>query len=49
MNYIYIYIYIYILLQNFSASFFFYFIVNCCKEENLKIDFLLLFNFCLKN
>ena len=56
-NELYIYIYIYIRFQNFSATFFsflsffffFFFIVNCCKEENLKIYFLLLFNFRLKN
>ena len=42
-------LYICILFQNFSVSIFIFFIVNCCKEGNLKIDFLLLFNFCLKN
>jgi len=39
------YICVYTLFQNFSASLFFCSIVNCCKEENLKIDLLLLFNF----
>jgi len=34
-----LHIYIYILFQNFSVTFFFCFIVNCCREENLKICF----------
>jgi len=45
---IYIYIYIYSFRISVWPSFL-RFILNCSKEVNLKIYFLQLFNFCLKN